>query len=128
MINFATLQGLTIPEGVVTQIADEQGNVIWSAVEKAIITLSGTPSPSYAEYKGTKYTVPATFEAAVGDTINLYCGDVPNAANIILNDTLVSQGQSNTTYSYTVVGDATIEVEITGSSYMAKAHMYITET
>ena len=28
-MNFATLKGLTIPEGVVTQIADTQGNVLW---------------------------------------------------------------------------------------------------
>lgn len=31
MIDFSTLQGLTISEGVVTQIADELGNVLWSA-------------------------------------------------------------------------------------------------
>jgi hypothetical protein len=29
MINFATLQGLTIPEGVVTQITDASGRVLW---------------------------------------------------------------------------------------------------
>lgn len=32
MIDFSTLQGLTIPEGVVKQISDAQGNVLWSAV------------------------------------------------------------------------------------------------
>ncbi len=31
MIDFATLQGLTIPEGVVTQITDASGRVLWSA-------------------------------------------------------------------------------------------------
>ena len=30
-MNFATLKGLTIPEGVVTQIADASGRVIWEA-------------------------------------------------------------------------------------------------
>lgn len=30
-MDFATLQGLTIPEGDVTQITDASGNVIWSA-------------------------------------------------------------------------------------------------
>lgn len=30
-IDFSTLQGLTIPEGVVTQITDESGRVIWAA-------------------------------------------------------------------------------------------------
>lgn len=31
MIYFSTLQGLTVPEGVVTQIADASGRVLWSA-------------------------------------------------------------------------------------------------
>lgn len=35
-INFSTLQGLTIPEGVVTQIADASGRVLWSAGPKII--------------------------------------------------------------------------------------------
>ena len=30
MINFSTLQDLTIPEGVVTQIADASGRVLWA--------------------------------------------------------------------------------------------------
>lgn len=29
-INFSTLQGLTIPQGVVTQVADAAGNVLWA--------------------------------------------------------------------------------------------------
>lgn len=32
-IDFCALQGLTIPEGVVTQIADASGRVLWSAIE-----------------------------------------------------------------------------------------------
>lgn len=36
-INFATLQGLTIPEGVVTQITDAAGNVLWSANQETSI-------------------------------------------------------------------------------------------
>lgn len=37
-INFATLQGLTIPEGVVTQITDASGRVLWKlANDKPII-------------------------------------------------------------------------------------------
>ena len=32
MIDFSTLQGLTIPEGVVTQIKDAQGNVLWKKI------------------------------------------------------------------------------------------------
>ena len=33
MIDFATMQGLTIPEGVVTQIADASGRVLWALQE-----------------------------------------------------------------------------------------------
>lgn len=38
-MNFATLQGLSIPEGVVTQIADAAGRVIWSAVTNKPVIL-----------------------------------------------------------------------------------------
>lgn len=36
MIDFSTLQGLTIPEGVVTQVTDAQGRVLWSAVKEPV--------------------------------------------------------------------------------------------
>lgn len=35
-IDFSTLQGLSIPEGVVTQITDESGRVIWNAVKSVV--------------------------------------------------------------------------------------------
>ena len=38
-MNFVTLQGLTIPEGVVTQITDASGRVIWSAVKSVPVVL-----------------------------------------------------------------------------------------
>ena len=59
-INFATLQGLTIPEGVVTQITDASGRVIWAGKEVGTLTLRPsadisvehtlTPSNSTAAY------------------------------------------------------------------------------
>ena len=50
MINFATLQGLTIPEGVVTQITDASGRVLWA--------LSGGDEPAaiFEAEKKTKTT------------------------------------------------------------------------
>lgn len=30
-MNFSTIQGVTIPEGVVTQIADTFGNILWTS-------------------------------------------------------------------------------------------------
>lgn len=40
MIDFSTLKGLSIPEGVVTQIADASGAVLWSAKRNAIVTIT----------------------------------------------------------------------------------------
>ena len=48
-INFATLQGLTIPEGVVTQIADASGRVIWAlqSGEPVILEVEKITSDTY---------------------------------------------------------------------------------
>lgn len=48
MIDFSTLQGLTIPEGVVTQIADAAGNVLWSAGKPIILEVAKITSDTYA--------------------------------------------------------------------------------
>lgn len=48
-IDFSTLQGLTIPEGVVTQIADESGRVIWAVSGgKVILQVEKITSDTYA--------------------------------------------------------------------------------
>jgi hypothetical protein len=49
MIDFATLQGLTIPEGVVTQIADASGRVLWMlSGGKVILEVEKITSNTYA--------------------------------------------------------------------------------
>lgn len=50
MIDFATLQGLTIPEGVVTQIADASGRVLWqlNAGGPVILEVEKITSNTYA--------------------------------------------------------------------------------
>lgn len=50
MIDFSTLQGLTIPEGVVTQIADASGRVIWAmpSSDKVILQVEKKTSDTYA--------------------------------------------------------------------------------
>ena len=50
MIDFATLQGLTIPEGVVTQIADASGRVLWKLQSggKVILEVEKITSDTYA--------------------------------------------------------------------------------
>lgn len=80
MIDFSTLQGLTIPEGVVTQITDASGRVIWSAVRSVIGTLYLRPSADISIVSGNKY--PETFEYCyqaiseeVADGYATYFGD-----------------------------------------------------
>lgn len=48
-MNFATLQGLAIPEGVVTQIADASGRVLWAlSGGKVILEVEKITSDTYA--------------------------------------------------------------------------------
>lgn len=48
-IDFSTLQGLTIPEGAVTQIADAAGNVLWAlSGGKVILEVEKITSDTYA--------------------------------------------------------------------------------
>ena len=65
MIDFSTLKGLTIPEGVVKQITDSAGRVLWSASQPVTITLTGSAN-CYVDYKGTRYTAPATSKPVSG--------------------------------------------------------------
>ena len=50
MIDFATLQGLSIPEGVVTQITDASGRVIWAAQNSkpVVLQVAKVTSDTYA--------------------------------------------------------------------------------
>ena len=48
-IDFSTLQGLTIPEGVVTEIKDAGGRVIWAVSGgKVILQVKKITSDTYA--------------------------------------------------------------------------------
>ena len=87
-MNFSTLKGLTIPEGVVKQIADASGRVLWSAVKIATIALSGTPSDlSYAIIDGIKYdspnNLPSSLTVPSKTVITLYASR--NGTSITLN-------------------------------------------
>lgn len=126
MIDFSKTTDLSDPIGKIVQVADAAGNVLWSAVKKAIITVTGT-TIGYAEYNGVQYQAPSTFEAVVGDKITVFCGYVPSAASIWLNGTQVSSGVGATTYQYAVVGDANINVVRSGSGTSTRARIDITE-
>ena len=47
-MNFATLQGLTIPEGIVTEIKDASGRVLWTASKPVKLRVAKQISNTYA--------------------------------------------------------------------------------
>ena len=132
-MNFATLKGLTIPEGKVTQITDASGRALWSAAPSVVtIYVVGYGGEDYGDYdqyansyimhNGVKYTYPATFEANVGDVIECYA-EAEDTCDIYVNDVRVSG--SETTYIYTVTSNTRIELYSDG--YDMEAYVKITE-
>lgn len=119
-MNFATLKGLTIPEGVVTQIADASGRVLWSAVKPVCtVTITDTGSEyAHVTIDGVKYTTPATLEVPVGTTISCFVGDSNETkarAYVEVNGTQVVKGVAED-YDYTVAEDTIIDLGLAYSS------------
>lgn len=78
---------------------------------------------TYIIHNGTKYTSPTTFEAEIGDTIELVVGKGATYGGIIvINGTTVAEGNP-ATYTYTVVSNATFDV----AGYPAEGWVDITE-
>jgi hypothetical protein len=77
MIDFSTLKGLTIPEGVVTQITDESGRVIWAVQsDKAILEVKKLTSVTYAggtTYDGEEFILLNIYPKTNG-TVNITYG------------------------------------------------------
>ena len=106
MINFSTLQGLTISEGVVAQIANASGRVLWSAVKPVTSTLKNHQYVGVVTCNGVQQT--ATFTANIGDTIEITGIDVAiNNPNATPSRTPYQMYNERT--SYTIVSDATFE-------------------
>ena len=145
MIDFATLQGLTIPEGVVTQITDASGRVIWKAApSEATITLTFLQNTDAPQPYVTKVTINGvsypsmiqgnpdmtTKEVVVPLGTVITCktmhGDA-GVGKITLNGETVVDGAGE--YEYTVVGNATIHSTGTMTSSTARHGIInITET
>ena len=79
MIDFTTLQGLTIPEGVVTEITDAQGRVLWMlpvAGGPVILEVEKITSDTYAgstTYTGESFVLLNIYPATNG-TVNVTYG------------------------------------------------------
>ena len=79
MINFATLKGLTIPEGVVTQIADASGRVLWKleASKPVILEVEKITSDTYAgetTYTGEQFILLDIYPEKSNSTVNVTYG------------------------------------------------------
>ena len=77
-INFGTLQGLTIPEGVVTQIADASGRVLWMVSGgKAVLEVEKVTSDTYAgsaTYTGEQFILLDIYPKTNGTVTVTYGG------------------------------------------------------
>lgn len=131
-MNFATLQGLTIPEGVVTQITDAAGNVLWKAPPSgAKITIIGDGG-NYANVviDGVTYNTAAELVVEPGTVINCVTQNRPNyGASIFYNLERVVY-RPNAQYSYTVTGDATIalgQYDVSAIGQMVCGHISIVD-
>lgn len=121
-MDFSTVKGITIPEGNVTQIADANGVVLWSAKRNAIVTITSECNgiegdtahikivSETVNFEAYAYDMPdCTLEVPIGSTIE--CTVVRNKGNadssISLNGTKVlTEG----TYIYTVKGNVAVHV------------------
>lgn len=121
-MDFSTLRGVTIPEGVVAQIADENGAVLWSSKRNATVTITSTCNGIMGDtahikivseteiFEAYAYDMPnCIIEVPVGSTIE--CTVSRNKGNadssISLNGTKVlTEG----TYIYTITGNVTVDV------------------
>lgn len=71
MIGFSTLKGLSIPEGVVTQIADASGRVLWRSTIKFTIngdTYIADRGMTWAEWFASDYNTTGETEGTITDS------------------------------------------------------------
>lgn len=140
-IDFSTLQGLTIPEGVVTQIADASGAVLWKkkpAGATVTITVSGPTyygTPGSVIIGGVSYNTPTSVVVPFGTVIVCNAKWLTSqygagGGNVVLNGTTVAHRVNEvnpTTYEYTVNSDVAIELANVGLPNGAGTTILITE-
>lgn len=123
-MNFATLKGLTIPEGVVTQITDSDGTVLWSAKRSAVVTITGkcegingdTARITVYDGQSVVFTAEAweepncTIELPIGSTIECYVTDTKLSNRCYVSVNGVNVLTKPGTYIYTVTKDVAVYV------------------
>ena len=120
-MNFATLQGLTIPEGVVTQITDASGRVIWAVSGgKVILEVEKITSNTYAGettyeneefilldiYPKTNGTVKVTYGGLTKTITDTSGAEEPNAQQVVFGTfNGVTHDTTPTSGELTIEGD-----------------------
>ena len=78
-INFSTLQGLTIPEGVVTQITDASGVVLWTSSKPVVLEVAKQTLTTYAgetSYADESFVLLDIFPKNANSTVRVTYGDL----------------------------------------------------
>jgi hypothetical protein len=123
MIDFSTLQELTIPEGEVVEITNENGEVIWSAARSAIVTITSVCNgingdTAYIKivsdtvlFEAYAYDMPdCTIEVPIGATIECTVDDTKLDERCYVNVNGVNVLTAPGTYTYTVKGNVSVHV------------------
>lgn len=123
MIDFSTLKGLTIPEGEVVEITNENGEVIWSAARSAVVTITSecngiNGDTAYIKivsdtvlFEAYAYDMPdCTIEVPIGATIECTVDDTKASNRCYVNVNGVEVLSDPGTYVYTVTRNVTVDV------------------
>ena len=112
MIDFSTLQGLTIPEGVVTQIADASGRVLWSAAKPVTVTIRSSSSNQNSKFAhiiidGQTYdgSAACTISVPVGTIVTCYA-----SSQVFLNGTAAG-GSPPITYEHEITTNTDFDIQ-----------------
>jgi len=122
-MDFETVEGLEIPEGVVTKVTDTNDVVLWEAVKKAKVTINSTCTDEghgslYINAKfpatpGATPTNPATIEATSGNWS--YRVPIGTVIECTARNIYVGTISASYMYDYTVTKDVTIYMDPTSS-------------
>lgn len=135
-MDFSKVKSLTIPEGVVTQIADASGRVLWSAVKPVTVTIQPNPSgvTSYLSYmKGNeevRISEPGTHNVPEGTQVSAHA-EVAGYSNpgfywngTYLKTGFASGGKTWIDYEFTLTQNITFRCEVNSKGYLG---VYIDE-
>lgn len=125
MIDFATLQGVAIPEGVVTQI-ESNGVVLWSAAKPmATVRIIGNTRITGRNADYAKVTINGqVYDGSLNTEITVDAGTVAECyvatttagrGGITVNETGVTgtlAANASATYKHAITADTTIEIGV----------------